>query len=310
MKETAIDFSLIIPLHNEEAVLPELIKRIEQSAAGWGTYEVILINDGSTDNTLELLRDANKKNPNIKAIDLSRNFGHQAAITAGLEAASGNAVGLMDGDLQDPPELMEQMLAKLTGDTEIVYAMRRTRQEFFVKRFLYKMYYRLLRSLTEIDVPLDAGDFCVMNRHVVDVINSMPERNRFYRGLRPWTGFTMDSVPYDRDARYAGETKYPLLRLIKFGFNGIMAFSTRPLKVAVYIGTSIAFLSFVIGVVLVILKLTVGFNVTGWASTMLAVFFMGGVQLLIMGVIGEYIGTIYMETQHRPAYLTREKIGL
>jgi len=242
-------------------------------------------------------------------IHFSRNFGHQAAMTAGLEAAQGENVAMMDSDLQDPPEIIKDLLEKQKEGFDIVYAVRKNRKEGFVMRFFYKSFYRLMRYLAYIDVPLDAGDFCVMSKRVVDTINAMPERNRFIRGLRVWTGFNKAPLPYDRGERAAGYTKYPILRLISFGLAGIMSFSTKPLRVSSYLGLIIATLSFFAGIVLIILRLTITFNVSGWASTILVVFFLGGVQLLILGVIGEYISLIYMEIQHRPMYVIREKVG-
>ena len=305
-----VGLSVIIPLCNEEKVLPLLLKRIKESASVWGGYEVIFIDDGSYDGTMGILRAVAKDEPNYKVISFSRNFGHQSAITAGLEHARGDCVVLMDGDLQDPPDLIREMQQRQKEGFDIVYAVRKTRQEGFVKGFLYKFYYRLFRYLAYVDVPLDAGDFCLMSRRVVDVINALPERNRFVRGLRVWTGFSKTPILFDRGERAAGKTKFPLSRLIRFGFSGIMALSTRPLTVSIYIGTFIALSSFVVGIILVILRLTIAFNVSGWTSLILVVFFMGGVQLLILGVLGQYIGLIYMEAQHRPVYIVKEKIRL
>lgn len=305
-----VNLSIVIPLFNEEKVLPLLLKSIKESAFVWGEYEVIFVDDGSYDKTLEILKEGVKSEPNYKVISFSRNFGHQSAITAGLEHAIGDFIVLMDGDLQDPPELIKDMQEKQKEGFDIVYAVRKTRQEGFIKGLLYKLYYRLFRFLAYIDVPLDAGDFCLMTRRVVDVINALPERNRFVRGLRVWTGFSKAPMLVDRGQRVAGKTKFPISRLIRFGFSGIMALSIRPLTVSVYIGIFIALSSFIVGLILLVLRITIAFNVTGWTSLILVIFFMGGVQLLILGVLGQYIGLIYMEAQHRPIYIVKEKIRL
>ncbi len=304
-----VNLTIIIPLCDEEKVLPLLIQRLKGSAVNWGKYEVIFVDDGSVDGTLEILRKAQRDQTNYKVISFSRNFGHQSAITAGLEHALGEFVVLMDGDLQDPPELIIEMLEKQKKGFDIIYAVRKTRQEGLIKGIFYKLYYRLFKYLAYIDVPLDAGDFCLMSRRVVNIINALPERNRFVRGLRAWTGFSKTSLPFDRGERIKGVTKFPIPKLIRFGLSGIMALSTRPLTVSIHIGVFIAFFSFMIGMILIILRLTVGFSVSGWVSIILAIFFMGGVQLLILGVIGQYIGLLYMEAQHRPIYLVKEKIG-
>lgn len=307
--ERKIDLSIVIPLMNEEKALHLLLQQIENCASSWGKYEVIFVDDGSTDSTLSILKSAATANRNYKILSFSRNFGHQAALTSGLEHTSGDFVALMDGDLQDPPDLIVEMLKMQKEGFDIVYAVRKTRKENIVKRFLYKSYYRLFKYLADIDVPLDAGDFCIMSRRVVDVINTMPERGRFIRGLRVWTGFKKAPFPFDRGNRAAGETKFPIMRLVRFGFSGIMAFSTKPLTISIYAGLLIAFFSLVTGIVLILLKFMVGVNVSGWTSLVLVVFFMGSMQLIILGVLGKYIGLVYMEVQHRPIYLVEEKIG-
>jgi polyisoprenyl-phosphate glycosyltransferase len=308
-KGLKLDLSIIIPIHNEEEVLPLLIERLDKNIPSWGNCEIILVNDGSTDGSYQILNSLKNKK-HYKVIHFTRNFGHQAAMTAGMEHIKGANIVMMDADLQDPPEFVTELLKKQKEGFDIVYAVRKNRKEGLVKRFFYRSFYVVMRYLAYIDVPLDAGDFCVMSKRVVETINAMPERNRFIRGLRVWTGFKKSPLEYDRHERKAGDTKYPFLRLVNFGVAGIMSFSTKPLRVSSYVGVSIAALSFLVGLILIILKLTVTFNVSGWASLMLVVFFLGGVQLLVLGVIGEYIGLIYMETQHRPLYVIKEKIGL
>src|SRR3989344_888094 len=303
-----INLSVIIPLHNEEEVLPLLFERVKKSSKNWGEYEVIFVNDGSADSTWKLLEGEIAKTNTFRAINFSRNFGHQAAMTAGLETAQGRAIVMMDGDLQDPPELIEKMLGLWQAGNNIVYAVSENRKESLFMRICYKLFYRVLRYLSDIKIPLDSGDFCLMDRMVVDTLNAMPEKNRFIRGLRVWVGFSKVALPYDRGERVAGETKYPLMRLVKFGLAGIMAFSTKPLELAVYAGVTIASLSFLGGLVVIVLRLLTPFNVAGWASMALIIFFMGGIQLFFLGIIGQYIGLIYNETKKRPTYIIDQKL--
>lgn len=301
--------SVVIPLYNEEETLPTLLERLSAAAKDWGEYEVILVNDGSKDRTWEILKEAPKQNPNFKVVNFSRNFGHQAAMSAGLERSRGAAVVMMDGDLQDPPELIKDMMAIWQDGTKIVYAVRQNRKEGWFKKFCYSMYYKLLRYMAEVEVPLDSGDFCLMDRQVVDALNALPERNKFFRGLRMWSGYSKKPFHYDRDARFAGETKYPFMRLVKFGLAGMVAMSNKPLKVATYLGVAIALTSFLAGIVLIILRLTVGIDLSGWTSLILSIYFMGGLQLLVLGVVGEYLGILYNEAKGRPLYLVNEEIG-
>ncbi|HJN62907.1 MAG TPA: glycosyltransferase, partial [Candidatus Paceibacterota bacterium] len=276
----------------------------------WGNCEIILVNDGSSDNTYNILKDSLGGKKHYKVVHFTRNFGHQEAVSAGLAESSGNYVSIMDGDLQDPPELINQMLDKLKNEnTEIVYAVRERRKGNILKRFFYKLFYRILRKLSDIKIPLDSGDFCIMSRLVVDKINSLPEHNRFVRGLRSWTGYKSTSIKYNREDRTIGKAKYSISKLFKLALDGLTGFSTIPLRLSIYIGFTIALLSFLAAIVILILRITLAFNVSGWASLILVVFFMGGVQLLLLGVVGEYIARIYTESQNRPVYVIKEKDG-
>jgi dolichol-phosphate mannosyltransferase len=301
--------SVVIPVFNEEAVIPELLRRFLAASGAWGSYELIFVNDGSGDATAALLEQATNTNKNIRVINFSRNFGHQAAVTAGLQHAQGDAVVVIDGDLQDPPEAIAPLIAKWRDGYQVVYAVRTQRKENMFKRAAYSIFYRMLRAMAKIDIPLDAGDFCLMDARVVRVMNALPERNRFVRGLRAWAGFASVGVPYEREQRFAGAPKYTFRKLLHLAFDGFTSFSAVPLKLAGYVGFAIALLSFIGGVVLILLKLAFGVAVQGWTSVMVSLFFMGGIQLTLIGVMGEYIGRIYTEVQGRPVYVIEKKIG-
>lgn len=301
--------SVVIPLYNEESTVPILLSRLKQTMPTFGPCELVFVDDGSTDKTLQLLKEGSAGHSHFKIVSFSRNFGHQAAISAGLSFVSGDCVAVIDGDLQDPPELIAEFMKKWKEGFQVVYAVRQERKEHFLKRCAYSIFYRILRFVSSVDIPLDAGDFCLMDRKVVDVINQLPERNRFIRGLRSWAGFKSVGIPYDRDGRVAGKTKYSLRKLILLALDGFTGFSTAPLRLSIYLGFLIASLSFVGGLILIILRLTIGTDVRGWTSMLLSVFFMGGVELVVLGVIGEYIGRIYVEVQKRPLFIVREKHG-
>jgi dolichol-phosphate mannosyltransferase len=301
--------SIVVPVYDEEEVVPELLRRLLEAGKSWGVYEVIFVDDGSHDKTAALLTEALAANPRLRLISFSRNFGHQVAVTAGLEHARGDAVVVIDGDLQDPPEVIERFVQKWNEGYKVVYAVREGRKENVFKRAAYALFYRVLRMMVRIDIPLDAGDFCLMDKKVVNVMNAMPERNRFIRGLRSWVGFRSIGVPYERSARTRGSSKYSLRMLFHLAFDGITGFTTVPLKFSIYIGFMTAALSFLAGILLLILKFTVGVEVTGWTSIVLAIFFMSGVQLCILGVMGEYLGRIYTEVQHRPVYVIKDALG-
>lgn len=296
--------SVVVPLFNEEATVPELVRRLDATLRSTGhRYEIILVNDGSRDGTREAVRALFACYQSLVLVDLSRNFGHQIAATAGLDRARGDAVVLMDGDLQDPPELIPAMLEQWREGYDVVYAVRRSRRgESRFKIWTAALFYRLTARLTNVSIPVDVGDFRLMSRRVVDVLKGMRERHRFLRGLVSWVGYKQIGIPYDRDVRFAGSTHYPVGKMLKFALDGITAFSEVPLRVATYLGFSIAAFAFVYGVVVLILN-ALGYNLPGYTSTMLAILLLGGVQLVTIGILGEYVGRIYDEIKERPLYL-------
>jgi dolichol-phosphate mannosyltransferase len=303
-------FSLVIPVFNEEKLIDELVKRtIAAIETFTGNYEVIFVDDGSTDQSLTKILSWRAKNQKIKLLSLSKNFGHQAAFTAGLEHTSGRIVGMMDGDLQDPPELLPQMIASWKKGYDVVYTVKKSRREAALKRFAFKSFYRVLHSLSAIDIPMDAGNFSLLDRRVVDVLRSMPERNRYISGMRAWAGFQQIAIPYDRGARFAGEPQMSLGRLIRLALDGIFSFSDIPLRMAIYLGLAAAVVSFAGGLFVLYAKLFTDKAIMGWASTIISITFVGGMILLTLGVIGEYISRIYEEVKRRPLYVIRDKVG-
>lgn len=304
--------SLVVPIYNEEAVIDELRTRLVEVIEPLGEFEVLCVNDGSVDRSAEMLDALSAADPRFKALHFSRNFGHQAAVTAGLHAASGECAVIIDADLQDPPELVVEMVGKWQQGFDVVYAKRRERAgDSRLKRGTAFLFYRLLRKLTEVEVPPDAGDFCLLDRKVVNVLNSMPERNRYVRGLRAWVGFRQTAVEFDRAERFAGETKYPMSRMISLAFDGVFSLSKAPLRLAIYFGFISSGLSFLLGIIFLIEKLTGTFNtVRGWASTIVVVLFLGGVQLICIGAIGEFIGRTYDEVKQRPLYIIARTSGI
>ena len=303
--------SLIVPVYNEEATIEALRARLLPVLEPIGTFEVVLINDGSKDRSAEMLDAVAASDPRFIALHFSRNFGHQAAVTAGLHEATGQCAVIIDADLQDPPELIHEMIGKWKEGFDVVYAQRRERAgESAMKKGTAFLFYRTLTALTEVDVPTDTGDFALLDRKVIDVLNSMPERNRYIRGLRAWVGFRQIAVPYDRAERFAGETKYPFRKMIALAFDGIFSLSKAPLRLAVYFGFLSAGLSFLLGIWFIIERITGQFDtVRGWASTIVVVLFLGGIQLICIGAIGEYIGRTYDEAKQRPLYIVARKSG-
>lgn len=310
--------SIVIPVFNEEETLPKLSERLIGASAAWGdTFEVILVDDGSKDRTPQMLKELCQRDPRFKCLTFSRNFGHQTAVTAGLNQVSGDVVAVMDADLQDPPEVLPRFLEKWREGFDVVYAIRKKRKEGPFKRFAYWAFYRILDYLSSIKIPLDSGDFCVMDRRVVDLLNALPERNRFVRGLRSWLGFRQIGVEYERDARYAGEVKYTLKKLLQLAFDGIVSFTYRPLQMIGAAGLIISLLSFVgfLGFfILSVFDLRVfGHSPRespGQTTIVLSILFLGGVQLISLGVIGEYLGRIYDEVKQRPQYVVKDSTGL
>jgi polyisoprenyl-phosphate glycosyltransferase len=302
--------SVVVPLYNEAGNVAPLLERVgnvvERLRADFD-YEVVLVNDGSTDGTAAAIRGEMERRPHIVLVNLSRNFGHQLAATAGIEIATGDAVVLMDGDLQDPPELIPAFLLKWREGYDVVYAVRRTRPgESRFKLLTARLFYRIIKRLTKIAIPLDAGDFRLMSRRVVDALRRSPERNRFLRGLVSWVGFNQTAIEYDRDVRHTGRTKYPLAKMIRFAMDGITSFSDIPLRFASYLGFTVSAAAFVYALIVIAFKL---FSLKppaytpGWASTIVAVLFLGGVQLMSLGILGEYLGRVYDEVKGRPLYL-------
>ena len=304
--------SAVVPCFNEEEVLPETHRRL---AAALGDipgfdFELIYVDDGSRDSTLDLLRALQAADPRVRVLALSRNFGHQIALTAGLAEASGDVTVAIDADLQDPPELVADMLARWRAGADSVYGLRIEREgETRFKRWTASLFYRLLRRATEVPIPLDAGDFRLMDRKVVDAFLAMPERDRFVRGMVAWTGFRQEALPYRRAARAAGETKYPLARMVRFAADGILSFSLAPLRLAVWLGFFAAAAALGGIVYALTVRLLTDDWISGWAGLFIAVMFFGGLQLALLGVLGEYVGRTYGEAKRRPLYLIRERLG-
>jgi glycosyltransferase involved in cell wall biosynthesis len=311
MKNTP-KYSLIIPIYNEEENLPELYRRVSGVMERMdGPVELILINDGSRDRSLELLRELHEQDSRICYLSLARNFGHQIAVTAGLNFSSGQVVVIMDGDLQDPPELILDMVEQWRLGYQVVYAQRtQRRQEGGFKRLPAYMYYRILRNLADVDIPIDTGDFCLMDRCVVDVLNAMPERNRYIRGLRAWIGFKQTAVKFERDARFAGEVKYTFSKSFALAMNGLVSFSKVPLQLSIYLGLFSALVAVLMAFLVLYWRLfSPGAALTGLTIIIMAVFFLGAVQLVSIGILGQYIGRIYEEVKGRPLYTLGEVAG-
>ncbi|MHC4933643.1 MAG: glycosyltransferase family 2 protein [Planctomycetota bacterium] len=307
---TRTGISVVVPLLDEEEVLPQLHRRLVRALEDIGeSFEVLFVDDGSTDETPEQLAELCRKDPRIKALLLSRNFGHQMAITAGLTRTRGDCVAVMDGDLQDPPELLPEMYQKLQSGYDVAFAVRTRRRGSVAMRTLYWAYYRLARVLEQVHVPMDAGDFCMMSRRVVDVLNAMPERRRYVRGLRAWVGFRQCSVGYVRDERSAGEPKYSFTRLVRLGLDGIFTMSERPLRLATMAGLLISGGAFLYVVRLILWRIFSGQTPEGFATIAVAILFLGGLQLISLGIIGEYIGRIHSEVKGRPTFITRKEIN-
>lgn len=306
-----IRFSVVAPCYNEETVLPELYRRVRQVMEQTReTWELILVNDGSRDRTGEVMRELHAADPRVCYVEFARNFSHQLAVTAGMDYARGDAVILIDADLQDPPELVLQMIEKWREGYEVVYAIRAERKgETWFKKFTAQLFYRIIQRLTDVEIPLDTGDFRLMDRKVVDALKAMGERHRFIRGMTSWVGFRQTGVEYVRAERFAGETHYPFRKMLKFALDAVTGFSYVPLQLATILGFVIAGLSAVAMVIVTILRLAGNQAFFGQASTLVAVLFLGGVQLISLGIIGEYLGRIYDEVKARPLYLVREAGG-
>jgi polyisoprenyl-phosphate glycosyltransferase len=304
-----VDYSLVIPVYNETANIAELYRRLSVVMdQTMGSGEIILVNDGSRDRTLEALRDLYQQDLRVSYVSLARNFGHQIAVTAGLQQTRGRAVIVLDADLQDPPELIPEMLRLWQEGYQVVYAQRtRRQQEGWFKKLSAFVFYRLLQLLADVDIPIDTGDFCLMDRQVVDLLNAMPERNRYLRGLRSWVGFRQTALLFDRDPRFAGEVKYTFAKSLALALNGLASFSQVPLRLSILLGLFSAALSIVMaGLVLYWRLVTPRSPLNGTATIAIAIFFLGAVQLFSIGILGEYIGRIYEEVKGRPLYTVAE----
>ncbi|NIK76930.1 dolichol-phosphate mannosyltransferase [Paenibacillus castaneae] len=311
MKHSTLKYSVIVPMYNEEAVIEHTYERLKQVMdLTEEPYELIFVNDGSKDKTVALISIICDIDPNVRLINFSRNFGHQIAISAGMDYAQGDAVVVIDADLQDPPEVILDMIAKWKEGYEVVYGKRLERKgETLFKKLTAKLFYRILRSMTNVDIPVDTGDFRLIDRKVCDVLRGLKEKNRFVRGLVSWVGFRQTMVEYVREERFAGETKYPLKKMIAFAIDGITSFSYKPLKIATYAGFTLSISSFIYLLVVIFQKLFTGSTVAGWASIVAVNLLFNGIILMLLGLIGEYIGRIYDESKNRPLYIVRELQG-
>ncbi|TWB27587.1 glycosyltransferase involved in cell wall biosynthesis [Nitrospirillum bahiense] len=303
--------SIVIPMHNEEGNLAALFQRLVPVLEGIGMpFEIICVDDGSRDGTFAALRDHQAREPRLKLLRLSRNFGKEAAMSAGLSHAIGDAVVLMDGDLQHPPETIAIFVEQWRQGVQMAYGVRASRlTDPWLRRFLTKIYYRLLDNLSEVTLPRGAGDFRLLDRSVVDALNAMPERNRFMKGLFSWVGFRQVAVPFEVAQRHAGATSFNFWRLLRFGLDGVASFSNVPLRVWSWLGIALSVPSFFYGLVIITKTIMFGRDTPGYASLMVAVLFLGGVQLIGLGVLGDYLGRVFTEVKGRPMYLVNEKVG-
>lgn len=304
-------YSIIVPVYNEELVLSHTYERLAKVMnLVSGDYELIFINDGSSDNTDNIIKDLCKKDSRIKLLNFSRNFGHQIAISAGIDFASGDAAIIIDADLQDPPEVIPEMIKKWQEGYEVVHGKRIKRKgETLFKKITAFLFYRLLKNLTSFDIAVDAGDFRLIDKKVYETIKNMHEKSRYMRGLFSWVGYKQTFVEYVRDERFAGETKYPLRKMVQFALDAVTSFSYKPLRVASYIGFLLSCVSFLYLIVVIYQRLFTNTTITGWTSVIAVNLFFFGIVLIILGIIGEYIGRIYEESKDRPLYILRDKVG-
>ena len=313
-----VALSVVVPCFNEEEVLGQTHERIRAALGNRDdvALEIIYVDEGSKDGTPEILARLGERDETVRVLHLSRNFGHQAAVSAGVAHASGDCVAIIDGDLQDPPEVILKMLDLWRAGSDVVYGERKARKESMSKRFAYFVFYRLWRISANIDIPLDSGDFCLMDRQVVDVLNALPEKVRFFRGLRAWSGFVQTALPYERAARAAGEPKYTFPKLLSLAWDGLFNFSVAPLRFISVIGLMTAFFS-VLGLVLFVFLRAFNIeifsialrDVPGWTSLVFFILLLGGIQLTCLGILGEYIGRLYDEVKARPTYIVKTRRG-
>jgi dolichol-phosphate mannosyltransferase len=310
--------SIVIPCFNEEEVLEVLRERLTKACDLWSyEWEVIAVDDGSRDATWSMLSRFQTEDPRWKGLSFSRNFGHQAAVSAGLFHATGDAVFIIDADLQDPPEELHRFIAKWEEGYDVIYGVRQKRKENFVKRLCYWSFYRLMAQAVQFEIPLDSGDFCLMSRRMVDTLNQMPERNRFVRGMRAWAGYKQTAIPYERHSRAAGAPKYNFTRLLKLALDGMISFSGLPLKMAAHFGFLISAISLMGILFTLVQRMFHGFfesvgmaPVPGFATVVIAILFMGGVQLMFLGLIGEYLLRIFDEVKQRPGWIVSDNLGI
>ncbi|MEH1852610.1 MAG: glycosyltransferase family 2 protein [Nostoc sp.] len=305
-------YSFVIPIYNEEEIIPELYRRLSAVMNRMdGLVELILINDGSRDRSLQLLRDLHQQDPRICYLSFARNFGHQIAVTAGLNFVRGQVIVILDADLQDPPELIPDMVEKWRQGYQVVYAQRTQRlKEGWFKRLTAYSFYRLLKKLADVEIPTDTGDFCLMDRQIANILNSMPERTRYIRGLRSWVGFQQTAIRFERDPRFAGEVKYTFSKSLALAINGLVSFSIVPLRLSTYLGLVAAAAAILMALLVLYWRLFVPHSpLTGFTIILMAIFFLGSVQLVSVGILGEYIGRIYEEVKARPLYTLAEVGG-
>ncbi len=303
-----MEISVIIPAYNEEDninVLHQRLSSVLQQITG--QYELIFVNDGSKDNTMPMIRALSKQHPEVRYIDFSRNFGHQIAVTAGIDKAAGDAVVIIDADLQDPPELIIDMYKKMKEGFEVVYAKRKHRKgENWFKLWTAKVFYRLLSRITSISIPVDTGDFRIMDRKIVSILKEMPEKSKYLRGQISWIGFNQTYVEYDREERLRGETGYPISKMLRFALDGITGFSDLPLKIVTYFGFLVSIFAFFVMIYALYSRFIIKDYEPGWASIMVVILFIGGIQMIAVGIIGEYLSRMNKNIRNRPLYIIRD----
>ena len=306
-----IELSVVIPVYNSATIFPELYRRLLNTLDSTAnSFEIIAVVDGCEDNSVDVIANFCKKDNQLKLVELSRSFGEEAAVTAGIELASGEMVIVMDDDLEDPPEVLPKFIEKAKEGYDVVYGIIKRRKVSALLRATYFLFYRVLNIFTDIKMPTDAGSFCLMKRPVVNALNDMPETNRYIRGMRAWLGFNQIGIEYERDERYAGSSGYNFFKYLKFGFDGIFSFSYKPLHYVTIIGSMVALISIILGARLIILKLMDRVvEVPGWVSLMVVMLFLGGVQIIAIGIVGQYIARVYDETKQRPKFVVKQLIG-
>ena len=304
-------YSIVIPVYNEKEVLPELYRRLTAIMKSMGeSYEIIFVNDSSKDRTLEMIKDLNSKDPGIKVITFSRNFGHQVALTAGIDHAKGKAVILMDADLQHPPELIPKMAEKWREGSEVVFTIRDDKKQYsWIMRSFMAAFYFLLGKISKLNLKYGQSDFRLLDRKVVDVLKGLREQSRFLRGLTEWVGFKQCEIHFPLEDRFAGASKWSFLKHVEFALDGIIGFSKTPLRIAIFSGAVIALLGFFEALRVIYLKVFCGMQLTGWPELIIAVLLLGGIQLITIGILGEYLGRVFEQGKERPLYIITDKVG-